>query len=149
MGRPRATDGLTKSQRYYRKHAEARKAAARAAYSDGGYDRQLASRADNPRYVYGQKIKSKYGLSLDAYDDLVLMQEGRCGMCNVVMSPEPATRPCVDHDHATGLVRGLLCHNCNVLLGHAKDSVEILQAAVRWVSGTSVVRRFGHVQTAA
>lgn len=39
----------------------------------------------------------------------------------------------VDHDHATGIVRGMLCNNCNHMLGLAKDSVEHLQAAINYL----------------
>lgn len=43
----------------------------------------------------------------------------------------------VDHDHETGLIRGLLCHHCNTLLGHAKDSVDVLEAAIVYLKSRS------------
>jgi Recombination endonuclease VII len=54
--------------------------------------------------------RKQLGLSLADYDTLLAAQEGHCALC-------PATpksrRLHVDHDHRTGLVRGLLCHRCN------------------------------------
>lgn len=44
-----------------------------------------------------------------------------------------AKDPHVDHDHATGTLRGLLCHHCNVLLGHAKDSTGLLREAILYL----------------
>lgn len=40
----------------------------------------------------------------------------------------------IDHDHSSGEVRGLLCTNCNALLGHAKDSIGILESAIKYLS---------------
>lgn len=39
----------------------------------------------------------------------------------------------VDHDHATGLVRGLICINCNYMLGHAKDNPLIILSAFKYL----------------
>ena len=46
-------------------------------------------------------------------------------------------RLAVDHNHTTGKVRGLLCSNCNTLLGKAKDNVNILQAAIDYLNDFS------------
>jgi len=40
----------------------------------------------------------------------------------------------IDHDHKTGELRGLLCHNCNLVIGHAKDSVETLESAIKYLT---------------
>ena len=41
----------------------------------------------------------------------------------------------IDHNHETNIVRGLLCHNCNVGLGHFKDSVGYLKEAINYLEG--------------
>jgi hypothetical protein len=51
-------------------------------------------------------------------------QNGCCGCCKNKFTRQPH----LDHDHRTGKVRGLLCNNCNVALGHAMDSIERLEA---------------------
>ncbi len=40
---------------------------------------------------------------------------------------------CIDHDHATGKVRGLLCHNCNVAIGLMKDNTDLLKKAAEYL----------------
>lgn len=40
---------------------------------------------------------------------------------------------CIDHDHATGKIRGLLCDNCNKALGHLKDSIEIANCVLEYL----------------
>ena len=40
----------------------------------------------------------------------------------------------IDHNHDTGEVRGVLCSACNSLIGYAKDSIETLEEAVRYLS---------------
>lgn len=83
-----------------------------------------------PGYFREYKLKQRYGLTKAAYDDLASGQEGRCKICQDVPS-----KLYVDHDHETGVVRGLLCHNCNSLLGQAYDDVDILLAAVKYLKG--------------
>ena len=40
----------------------------------------------------------------------------------------------VDHEHSTGVVRGLLCTNCNTMLGHAKDNPDTLRAGIDYLA---------------
>ncbi len=68
---------------------------------------------------------AKYGLTLDELD---LMDTGVCEICGTSEG-----KMCVDHDHATGAVRGLLCEHCNYMLGHAKDNTETLQRAIEYL----------------
>jgi Recombination endonuclease VII len=68
-------------------------------------------------------LKSKYGLSLEAYNALLIRQNGGCAICY----RRPGVKPLhVDHDHATGVVRGLLCHQCNWYLGTIDSDPAIL-----------------------
>lgn len=55
----------------------------------------------------------------DDYDRLYAAQDGRCAICR--RATGKTRRLSVDHDHATGKVRGLLCRPCNQMLGHARD----------------------------
>jgi hypothetical protein len=81
--------------------------------------------------VRNEKYLKKYGIS---YDDKLEMLERvgyKCEICGSSVSIEDSQ---LDHDHATGDVRGILCMNCNMLLGHAKDDVNILKRAIEWLS---------------
>lgn len=62
-------------------------------------------------------MRVKYGLSEAQFLAMFAAQEGKCGCCGI---PVTLAKIQVDHCHAAGHVRALLCHNCNSLLGHAK-----------------------------
>ncbi len=71
-------------------------------------------------------LKTKYGLTLEEYDSMVIAQEGRCAICN---KEEPNGRNLhVDHNHKTGRIRKLLCKRCNAALGLVDESPQILSA---------------------
>lgn len=64
------------------------------------------------------RIKRVYGLTKEQYDEL---NTGSCPLCLRVWSD--SVRPCIDHDHKSGYVRGLLCIHCNrYILGRLRDS---------------------------
>jgi len=72
--------------------------------------------------------QKKYGVAPAEYQGLLDKQDGVCAIC--LRSPNTLSRPlAVDHDHSTGLVRGLLCSNCNTLLGLADDNPNVLERA--------------------
>lgn len=76
-------------------------------------------REENPgqikAYLRAWNLKTKYGITIEEYDAKLLAQDGKCAICS---DPPTATRKlAVDHDHATGAIRDLLCHVCNNFLG--------------------------------
>jgi hypothetical protein len=60
-------------------------------------------------------------------------QRGACGICRCALSQFGPRQVAIDHDHATGKVRGILCHACNHLLGNARDDEKVLQAAIQYL----------------
>ncbi len=86
----------------------------------------------NKPYKRKKHLKEKYNLSLEDYETMVLNQNNLCAICG---NPEPhiGASLAVDHNHTTGKVRQLLCSHCNLLLGHAKDSIDILKAAIQYL----------------
>lgn len=76
--------------------------------------------------MYG--IKFRYGLTKVQYLDLIADQEYKCMICECELAD-----PCVDHDHQTGRVRGIICRSCNTIIGIAKDSPELLRRAAVYV----------------
>jgi hypothetical protein len=70
-------------------------------------------------YTASQHRLSRYGLTLDQYENMLILQSGKCKVCLLSFG---TTTPCVDHDHATGQVRSLLCSKCNAALGMVNDN---------------------------
>jgi hypothetical protein len=71
-------------------------------------------------------LKVLYGISMSDYRAMLAQQGGSCAICRT----EPVSRKLsVDHDGATGLIRGLLCNGCNVGLGNFGHSSQRLGAA--------------------
>lgn len=75
----------------------------------------------------------RYGLTPGQFDARLVEQGGRCKICGTTEVPARGSF-CVDHDHATGVVRGLLCAECNKGLGQFKDSPELLRAAIDYLT---------------
>lgn len=89
---------------------------------------QQAYRRQNRERVRGWNLKYKgYGITLEQRDELERKQHGLCAICQ--QPPHPKKPLHVDHCHKTGRVRGLLCNQCNRLLGLAQDDRERLWAA--------------------
>ena len=65
------------------------------------------------------------------YYDMLVAQGGVCAICRLTC--QSGKRLCVDHDHATGKVRGLLCQKCNTVLGKMSDSPELLRRAAAYL----------------
>lgn len=93
---------------------------------------------------YQQRLKSLYGLDEATMSALEMKQDGRCGIClrrfeDTLTPKRLAQRPRhiydVDHDHTTGLVRGLLCHRCNTALGYLADGndTDLIWRLLRWI----------------
>lgn len=64
--------------------------------------------------------------------EMIWKQLGLCAICGKDIR-EGAKLVHIDHCHETGAIRGILCHNCNVGLGHFKDSVDRLQSAIDYL----------------
>lgn len=73
---------------------------------------------------------SRYGITGEQYNELINKQNGVCAICKTEGNKRSLS---VDHDHRSGKIRGLLCHNCNLSLGLCHDSVETLQAAIEYL----------------
>lgn len=78
-------------------------------------------------------IKRKYGLTLEQFDTMMFDQNGKCAICYQEM-----TLPHIDHNHATGQLRALLCGTCNMGLGLFKESTEQLFRAISYLDSYKV-----------
>jgi hypothetical protein len=96
------------------------------------YTREWRKRnPEKHRAAYRRANWKKYGVDLTeaAYAAMVAGQGGRCAICR--RKPDEAL--CVDHDHATRRVRGLLCKTCNSALGLLGDGPDLLRAALEYL----------------
>lgn len=75
-------------------------------------------------------LKEKFGLTVEEYDAMLRAQDGRCAICR---HPPTAKRLAVDHDHRTGMVRGLLCEACNWFVGQLEKQEEHLDSALTYL----------------
>ncbi|GGU54675.1 endonuclease domain-containing protein [Streptomyces lavendofoliae] len=94
-------------------------------------DRDRYKATNGKDRVFDQSLRRLYGITIDQYRAKEAEQQGRCGLCRCI--PQTDRRMHVDHDHATGKLRDLLCHHCNLLLGNAQDSVERLRQAIAYL----------------
>ena len=143
MGRKRINDGLTKWQRYRLKDIEAYRKRKRE-YAKTPKEREnrrnyqrVWRKKNNKHYLAWSRANQqtsknrrkrltansvrtieRHGISVDTFIAMLSAQKGKCEIC---LSPSPAKRKTrwlhIDHDHRTGMVRGLLCGRCNGALG--------------------------------
>lgn len=96
------------------------------------------SRDSNRRYPDRNRdrhLRREFGIGLADYAARLAAQGGRCAICR---SDDPRTWNggksfAVDHDHATGKVRGLLCRHCNLALGYLRDNPELAEALAAYL----------------
>ena len=96
-------------------------------------------RSNHPDRITEYKLKTKYGITLEDYN-LLLIEQNNC--CDICKKPEKAIhnqtkklqKLAVDHCHKTGKVRGLLCQDCNRGLGKFHDNISNLTSAIKYLS---------------
>ena len=96
--------------------------------------RQKEQRELNPEKAKIQdrknKLKTKYNTTPELVEELRIKQENRCAIC----ANEFTGTPYIDHCHKTEIVRGLLCHSCNVSIGLLKENSETLSNAIKYLA---------------
>lgn len=95
-----------------------------------GYEKQCkACRKIRSDIYWAKKGRAqRYNLPNDGYQFLLSSQGGACAICKKKSDPL-----CVDHDHSTGAVRGLLCRSCNLAIGYLDDSPTLLFRSIHYL----------------
>jgi hypothetical protein len=128
---------------YYKTHAARYRAAARARYQlerEGkiSYVRDWVARnRDRVRKTsLNSYLKRTYGISYEDYHARLEAQGHKCAICGVHADDlwSKHRRLVVDHNHATGLVRSLLCQQCNTVIGMARESPSVLTSAITYLT---------------
>ncbi|WP_203218230.1 endonuclease domain-containing protein [Nocardia brasiliensis] len=102
-------------------------------------DRRKQKRQDN----HGRHIGATYGITAEEYRQILAHQGGSCYICRRATGARKNLA--VDHDHISGVVRGLLCKKCNRdVLGHLRDDVQAAQRVVAYLIDPPARRIIGH-----
>lgn len=129
------------TRRWLSENRERESAKDRAQYAaDGARAREQAKRwhrENRPRSLKSKRTWKlrQYGITPEVYAALLEAQGGKCAICR--REPEAGRDLAVDHCHDTRVVRGLLCHLCNVGLGQFCDSPDLLRAAIEYLATTA------------
>ena len=106
----------------------------------GRPDRKYCSRKCKRRSFYERckyttftrnRLRNTYGITLAIYEDLLSKANGVCPLCL-----KKKDKLCIDHCHSTGKVRGLICNNCNTLIGHIENT-EKMERITAYLNGRS------------
>ena len=97
------------------------------------FERRKRLKAEDANFDRKRDLKKKYGMSLEEFEAILKSQGYACGVCWSQI-PQGKGLWHVDHDHRTGKIRGLLCHYCNLALGHFKDDERVMEEAIRYLS---------------
>jgi hypothetical protein len=84
------------------------------------------------------QLRTMYGITWEDFLSVLQYQNYSCAICKRELKPvgnnsEKNSVGCVDHDHTSGKLRGILCSDCNTGLGSFKEDVESLKQAVRYL----------------
>ena len=126
---------LSKTLSYYRqKNLERTRERNRINSSEYRLNLPIETKFQQSRY---SMLKKRYGITKETYDEMLNIQNGVCAGCgtegNTVLGKLEQKFLCVDHDHSTGKIRGLLCHSCNKALGLLQDNIETLKSLIRYL----------------
>lgn len=137
---PKSKDEMTVDNRVSHGHTTTCKACRRKLSSDYRkqnrqkvYESGREYRKRNKRKSQDYELCRKYGISIDDYDRMSVMQGHKCAICGSQNPGKNNSRFCVDHDHVTGQVRALLCGTCNRGIGFMQDDPDLLEKAADYI----------------
>lgn len=92
--------------------------------------------------AWAKRLVETYGITAEEYWEIYETQGGRCYICT--RANGKVRKLAVDHDHESGLVRGLLCKPCNRgILGHSRDEIEFFKRAISYLENPPAQRVVG------
>lgn len=89
--------------------------------------------SSDPERTLDNKLRHLYGITVEQFREMEARQDGLCAICGQPNQQAKTTRLVVDHDHETGVVRGLLCGACNNGIGRFQDDPQRLRAAADYL----------------
>ena len=124
-------------KQYYQEHKE-RSRELRRQWNINNPERYKASYTETPEKKEQRRrrlIKKKYGLSYKDWEGLWYSQSGRCAICNKFIDDPKDI--CIDHNHKTSKIRGLLCKECNLGIGCFFDNPELTKLATEYLKNVT------------
>jgi len=104
----------------------------------------IKSRARGYRSPHSRReytLRSKYGLTFEKFQEMIFYQEGKCTICGRHQDEIAGKHPLVvDHDHANGKVRALVCNRCNTLVGYIENHGGLLDKARAYIERHKTIR---------
>jgi hypothetical protein len=95
----------------------------------GHPERMVQSRGQCSGCNNRDRNRMRLGVTPVMFREMLMQQDWHCLICTIEVDLSSA----LDHNHATGVVRGILCDRCNWLLGHAAEQPEMLRAAADYI----------------
>ena len=125
-------------KKYYLNNRDRLKKWAKGYYSDNREVIKEKYKISDKEKLREERLMREYGLCKNDYNNIFEKQDGLCAICgdkinSIFMEHNKNNCVHVDHDHKTKKIRGLLCHNCNIFLGNARDNIKILSSAIKYL----------------
>lgn len=120
---------------YYLTHLEYKKEYDKQRYINNRKNilkRIKQQREDNPEKYKDNELKNNYGLSYKDWLAMWNVQNGKCAICGELF--DNFSDACIDHEHETGKIRGLLCKKCNLGLGLFRDNLDIVKNVIDYLN---------------
>ena len=97
-------------------------------------DKRIANPEKAKQQDWKYYLKKRFKLTPEEVDAMWKVQDGECANYGCQTKLEKGkSGACIDHDHKTGKIRGILCRTCNLALGHAKDDVHVLSGLIDYL----------------
>ena len=89
-------------------------------------------------YYRNRDLKRKYGITYAEKIELAKLQNYQCGICHIELEDDLINNPgnvCIDHSHNNNIIRGILCNNCNSVIGtnHFSEDPHIIKNAIKYL----------------
>lgn len=98
---------------------------------------QRLNRKNAPDRHKGYQLKKSFGITLEQFKKMEADQKSLCALCNqpekTILKSGKIKHLAVDHDHNTGLIRKLLCWECNTAIGKLNHDPELLRKAAAYI----------------
>ena len=121
-------------QRAYTRQYQADNRDRLAIYRKRWYEKAKRERPEELRRIRLRVwLDLRYGITIEEYESLVALQGNKCAICGRVGGEGRGKVLHIDHNHKTGVVRGLLCKSCNQGIGLIGEVPELLEAAARYL----------------